>query len=63
MQWVCEICGYVHDGDDQPDMCPVCAAPKYKFSKFIEEDENDFLNDYEEEDDDFENSLFGDYEE
>ena len=62
MQWVCEICGYVHDGSERPDMCPVCAAPKNKFSKFDEEDQNDFLDDFED-DDDFESNLFGDYEE
>ncbi|MDZ4722833.1 MAG: hypothetical protein SGI97_02845 [candidate division Zixibacteria bacterium] len=37
MQWVCDICGYVHDEDEPPDSCPVCGAPKSKFSEFDEE--------------------------
>ena len=62
MHWVCEICGYVHDGDELPDMCPVCAAPKNKFARFEEEDEASLYNDFDD-DDDFESSLFGDLEE
>jgi rubrerythrin len=31
-KWVCEICGYVHEGDSPPDICPTCKAPKEKFS-------------------------------
>ncbi len=37
MQWVCEICGYVHDEDEAPDMCPLCSAPKSKFVEYKEE--------------------------
>ncbi len=32
-QWKCTVCGYIHDGDQPPDTCPVCGADK---SKFIE---------------------------
>lgn len=28
---VCSICGYVHEGDEAPDHCPQCNAPKEKF--------------------------------
>ena len=31
--YVCNICGYVSDGV-LPDVCPVCNAPKDKFTKF-----------------------------
>lgn len=37
MKWVCSICGYVHEGDQAPEQCPVCKAPA---SKFIKQDEN-----------------------
>lgn len=30
-RWVCVICNYVHEGDDPPDRCPVCNAPREKF--------------------------------
>lgn len=25
-RWLCTVCGYVHDGADPPDFCPVCGA-------------------------------------
>lgn len=63
MQWVCEICGYVHDEDELPEMCPVCGAPKSKFSEWSEDD-TDFLNDETVNDEDsFEDDLYGDYDE
>ena len=31
MKWVCKICGYVHEGPEAPEFCPVCKAPKAKF--------------------------------
>jgi len=49
MQWVCDICGYVHDEEEPPDNCPVCGAPKSKFSEWTEDDD---LNDDELLDDD-----------
>ncbi len=33
MSWVCEVCGYVHEENDPPEVCPVCGAPTDKFSK------------------------------
>ena len=30
-KFVCTICGYVHEGDEAPDFCPQCKAPKEKF--------------------------------
>ena len=32
-KYVCSVCGYVHEGDEAPDKCPVCQAPKEKFVK------------------------------
>jgi rubrerythrin len=32
-QWVCGVCGYVHEGDTPPEKCPQCGAPKEKFSE------------------------------
>lgn len=26
LQWVCTVCGYVHEGPEPPDVCPVCGA-------------------------------------
>ena len=36
-QWRCVICGYVHDGPEPPDKCPVCMAPADKFVELADE--------------------------
>jgi len=33
MQWVCDICGYVHEEEEPPESCPVCGAPQSKFTE------------------------------
>lgn len=33
-KFVCMICGYVHEGPEAPEVCPICKAPA---SKFIEQ--------------------------
>ena len=30
-KFVCSVCGYVHEGDSAPTVCPVCGAPAEKF--------------------------------
>ena len=35
-KFVCTICGYVHEGNEAPDVCPQCKAPKDKFKEVIE---------------------------
>lgn len=30
-RWKCRVCGYVHEGPEPPDECPVCGAPKDMF--------------------------------
>ncbi|MFG6374109.1 MAG: NADH peroxidase [Oscillospiraceae bacterium] len=32
-KYVCTVCGYVHEGDAAPEVCPVCKAPASKFVK------------------------------
>ncbi|MCG8472121.1 MAG: NADH peroxidase [Desulfobacterales bacterium] len=29
---VCTVCGYVHEGENAPEKCPLCAAPAEKFN-------------------------------
>lgn len=31
--YVCTICGFVHIGDELPEVCPVCKVPNWKFEK------------------------------
>ena len=35
-KFVCSVCGYVHEGNEPPEKCPVCKAPKEKFIKQVE---------------------------
>ncbi len=30
-RWQCLRCGYIHEGPEPPDICPVCGAPKNMF--------------------------------
>ena len=30
-KWKCEVCGYIHDGDEVCDACPKCGAMAEKF--------------------------------
>ncbi len=30
-QWKCSVCGYIHEGDEPPEKCPLCGAEKDKF--------------------------------
>ena len=32
MKYVCQVCGYVHEGDNPPEKCPQCGAPASKFT-------------------------------
>lgn len=36
-KFVCAVCGYVHEGDEAPDFCPQCKAPKSKFKEMATE--------------------------
>ena len=30
-QWRCMVCGYIHEGPEPPEVCPVCSAGKEQF--------------------------------
>ncbi|HHU90617.1 MAG TPA: rubrerythrin family protein [Clostridiaceae bacterium] len=36
VRWKCGNCGYIHEGDAAPDVCPACAHPKAHFEVFVE---------------------------
>ena len=33
-RWKCKVCGYIHEGNEPPDVCPVCGASKEKFEEY-----------------------------
>ena len=36
-KWVCPVCGYVHEGPEPPEKCPVCKVPGSKFNEVKED--------------------------
>ena len=36
VKWVCKICGYVHEGNEPPEFCPLCKHPSTDFEKVVE---------------------------
>ena len=36
-KFVCQVCGYVHEGDAAPEKCPQCGVPASKFTEQGEE--------------------------
>lgn len=32
-KYVCTVCGYIHEGNEPPDECPICKAPASKFKE------------------------------
>ena len=41
-KWVCTVCGYVHEGEQPPEQCPICRQPADKFKKAEEEKKNPY---------------------
>jgi len=38
-KWECSVCGYIHEGDEPPEVCPICGAGKEYFIEIIEKQE------------------------
>ena len=37
-KWQCTVCGYIHEGDEPPEECPVCGADRSKFIEIVTEE-------------------------
>lgn len=37
MLFKCSVCNYIYEGEEAPDVCPKCGAPKEKFNTLSEE--------------------------
>ncbi len=35
-KWKCTVCGYIHNGEEPPETCPVCGADKSQFVEITE---------------------------
>lgn len=36
-KWRCNVCGYVHEGKEPPNECPICGVGQEEFTAFTEE--------------------------
>ena len=39
-KWKCTVCGYIHEGDEAPESCPLCGVPADQFVKVEENPQN-----------------------
>ena len=39
-KWRCTVCGYIHEGPEAPDQCPMCKVGKEKFVEVVEQEGN-----------------------
>lgn len=37
-KWICSVCGYIHEGAEPPEVCPICGAPRSAFEPYEEEE-------------------------
>src|SRR5574344_1103204 len=35
-KFICAVCGYVYEGTEAPEKCPLCKAPKSKFTELVD---------------------------
>ena len=40
-KWRCTVCGYIHQGEEPPEICPVCGADRSKFVEIVDEENDD----------------------
>ncbi len=45
--WICTVCGYVHEGEEAPEKCPVCGVGKNKFKEVNNDDLLKFVTEHE----------------
>jgi rubrerythrin len=45
-KWICTVCGYVHEGDEVPEICPQCKQPKEKFKEVVEDGNLKFADEH-----------------
>ena len=36
-KFICKVCGYVHEGSEPPEFCPICKAPSSQFEEMAGE--------------------------
>ena len=45
-KYICTVCGYIHEGDEAPEKCPLCGAPKDKFKELTPDEALKFVTEH-----------------
>lgn len=45
-KWICTVCGYVHEGEEAPEKCPVCGVPASKFKELKDDEDLVFVTEH-----------------
>ena len=45
-KFICTVCGYVHEGDEAPEKCPLCGAPRSKFKELTPDEALKFVTEH-----------------
>lgn len=45
-KFICTVCGYVHEGDEAPEKCPVCGVGADKFKELVESEDLVFVTEH-----------------
>lgn len=46
-KFICTVCGYIHEGPEAPEKCPLCGAPAGKFKELDESAALKFVTEHE----------------
>ena len=46
-QWICTVCGYIAEGEEAPEKCPQCGAPRSKFKEMNPDELLKFVTEHE----------------
>ncbi len=41
-KFICTVCGYIHEGEEAPEKCPLCGAPANKFNELTKDTTPEF---------------------
>lgn len=44
MKWRCLVCGYIHEGENPPEICPLCGVDASNFEKIEENSTKEMLS-------------------
>ena len=46
-KFICTVCGYIHEGNEAPEKCPMCGVPASKFKELSGEADLNFVAEHE----------------